>query len=38
MAGDKSEYDDDDSRADAGLCAVMAFYTYNPCRIDRVFR
>jgi primase-polymerase (primpol)-like protein len=38
-AGDLSDYDGDHSRADAGLCAMLAFYTgSDPVRIDRLFR
>lgn len=38
-AGDASEYDEDDSRADYHLCKALAFYTgCDPDRIDRLFR
>jgi primase-polymerase (primpol)-like protein len=38
-AGDLSDYDGDHSRADAGLCAMLAFYTESDAvRIDRLFR
>ena len=36
--GDTSEYDGDDSRADAALCALLAFYTRNAGQIDRLVR
>jgi putative DNA primase/helicase len=37
--GDLSEYDNDDSRADLALCALLAFWTGNdPTRIDSLFR
>lgn len=38
MAGDTSEYGDDDSRADSALCCVLAFWTKDPGQIDRIFR
>jgi putative DNA primase/helicase len=38
-AGDTSEYDDDDSRADFALCRLLAFWTNRDAdRIDRLFR
>jgi putative DNA primase/helicase len=38
-AGDLSDYDGDHSRADAGLCSMLAFYTgCDAVRIDRLFR
>jgi putative DNA primase/helicase len=38
-AGDLSDYDGDHSRADAALCAMLAFYTGSDAvRIDRLFR
>lgn len=38
-AGDLSDYDGDHSRADAGLCAMLAFYTGpDAVRIDRLVR
>ena len=38
-AGDVSGHDDDDSRADAALCAMLAFWTGpDPERIDALFR
>lgn len=37
-AGDKSEYDNDDSRADLALCAMLAFWTKDADTIDRLFR
>jgi putative DNA primase/helicase len=36
--GDKSEYDQDDSRADQALVSLMAFYTRDPEQLDRLFR
>lgn len=36
--GDKSDYDNDDSRADEALCFMLAFYTKDPAQIDRLFR
>jgi primase-polymerase (primpol)-like protein len=37
--GDLSDFDGDHSRADAALCALLAFYTQgNRDRIDRLFR
>ncbi|MDD6490269.1 MAG: phage/plasmid primase, P4 family [Clostridia bacterium] len=36
--GNKSEYGDDDSRADSGLCSILAFYTKDTAQIDRIFR
>ncbi len=37
-SGDTTGYDDDDSRADAALCATLAFYTKDPRQIDSIFR
>jgi len=38
-AGDLSDYNGDHSRADAALCAMLAFYTGSDAvRIDRLFR
>jgi primase-polymerase (primpol)-like protein len=36
--GDKSEYKNDDSRADLALCGMLSFWTDDPARIDRLFR
>ena len=37
--GDTSEYDFDDSRADAGLCSILRFWTQDDtARIDELFR
>ena len=38
MRGDLAEYDGDDSRADAALCALAAFYTRDPSTIDQIVR
>ncbi len=38
MAGDLSEFGGDHSRADAALCAMLAFWTRDPAQIDRIFR
>ena len=38
MAGDLSEFGGDHSRADAALCAILAFWTRDPAQIDRIFR
>lgn len=38
MAGDTSDYGDDDSRADSALCAMLAFWTRDTDQIDRIFR
>lgn len=38
MAGNVSDYDDDDSRADMALCNILAFYTKDAAQIDRIFR
>jgi hypothetical protein len=37
-AGDLSDYGGDHSSADAGLCALLAFYTREPAQLDRLFR
>ncbi|NLX48842.1 MAG: hypothetical protein GXY82_02990 [Methanospirillum sp.] len=37
-AGSTAEYEGDDSRADAALCAMLAFYTQDAGQIDRIFR
>lgn len=37
-SGDTSPYGGDHSRADAALCACLAFYTRDPEQIDRIFR
>ncbi len=38
-AGDTSDYDGDDSRADAALCTLLAFWTdKDHRRMDRIFR
>jgi hypothetical protein len=38
-AGDKSDYDGDDSRADQALCNMLTFWVGpDPARIDRLFR
>lgn len=37
-AGDLSDYGGDHSRADAALCAFLAFYTRDPAQLDRLFR
>jgi putative DNA primase/helicase len=37
-SGDKSEYGNDDSRADEALCFLLAFYTKDFSQIDRIFR
>jgi putative DNA primase/helicase len=34
--GDLAGYDGDDSRADAALCALVAFYTRDPAQIERI--
>lgn len=36
--GDKSDYDNDDSSADMGLCCILAYYTQDFNQIDRIFR
>lgn len=36
-AGDISEYDDDDSRADCALLVLLAFYTRDPAQLERLF-
>lgn len=36
--GDMSDYNNDWSRADAGLCGMIAFYTSDVSSIDRIFR
>ena len=36
--GDTSQYDGDESRADAALCCMLAFYTKDAAQIDRLFR
>jgi hypothetical protein len=38
MRGDLSEYGGDQSRADAALCALAAFYTRDPSTIDQIVR
>ena len=38
FAGDKSDYEGDHSRSDAGLCTMIAFYTDDPAQVDRIFR
>jgi hypothetical protein len=38
MNGDTSNYDGDDSRADAALCTLAAFYTDNPGTVDQIVR
>jgi hypothetical protein len=38
MRGDLAEYDGDESRADAALCALAAFYTRDPSTIDQIVR
>lgn len=35
--GDMSKYDDDESRADAALCAHLAFYTHDPKQIEEIW-
>ena len=37
-SGDTSSYGNDESRADAALCAIIAFYTKDGAQIDRIFR
>jgi hypothetical protein len=37
-AGDTSEYDGDDSRADLALCCELAFWTQDAAQLDRLFR
>ena len=37
-SGNTSEYGNDESRADAALCAILAFYTKDTTQIDRIFR
>lgn len=37
-SGDTSSYGNDESRADAALCAIIAFYTKDAAQIDRLFR
>jgi hypothetical protein len=37
-AGDKTDYKNDHSSADLGLCCILASLTKNPEQIDRVFR
>jgi hypothetical protein len=37
-AGDTSDYDGDDSRADLALCSIFAFWTQDPNQIDRLIR
>lgn len=37
-SGDTSSYGNDESRADAALCAIIAFYTKDAAQIDRIFR
>lgn len=36
--GDISQYGNDESRADAALCSMLAFYTKDTAQIDRLFR
>lgn len=36
--GDKSEYNNDDSSADMGLCCILSYYTKDFNQIDRIFR
>lgn len=36
--GDTSEYDGDDSRADQGLCRLIAFGTRDPEQVNRLFK
>lgn len=36
--GDISQYGNDESRADAALCSMLAFYTKDAAQIDRLFR
>lgn len=36
--GDKSDYGNDDSRADQGLCNLLAFWARTPERLDGLFR
>jgi putative DNA primase/helicase len=38
MRGDLAEYSGDESRADAALCALAAFYTRDPSTIDQIVR
>jgi predicted P-loop ATPase len=38
MAGNTTDYNGDDSRADIALCNVLAFYTKDAAQIDRIFR
>ena len=37
-AGDISQYEKDDSRADQALCDILAFYSKDLTQIDRIFR
>lgn len=37
-SGHTAEYGNDDSRADAALCSILAFYTKDSTQIDRIFR
>lgn len=36
--GDTSDYNNDDSSADMGLCCILAYYTQDFNQIDRLFR
>lgn len=38
MAGDLTEYDGDDSRADLAICSLLGFWTQDAVQIDRLFR
>jgi putative DNA primase/helicase len=38
LAGDLSEYGDDDSRADLGFLGLLAFWTQDPDQLDRLLR
>jgi hypothetical protein len=38
LAGDRGDYGGDDSRADAALCAALAFWSRDPDQLDRIVR
>lgn len=38
LAGDMSDYDNDHSRADMGLCCILAQHTSDAVQIDRILR
>ncbi|MGN1457409.1 MAG: phage/plasmid primase, P4 family [Acutalibacteraceae bacterium] len=37
-SGNTANYSNDDSKADAALCSILAFYTKDTTQIDRIFR